>query len=114
MLSRSIVDTRLPRGIRWDLVRHSFTYVPCADMHQMIFGPDSLHRATLDMARRTLVRTPSEARLFNIAEHAVFVPIEMPRDTTVGANVGRALIHGVSAVTGNTQFEACAALIGLQ
>jgi serine/threonine protein kinase len=113
-IRRIILDTTEVRGLRWELLLAFFAYEPCADMHQLIFGPDSLHRATLAEARKRLVRRSSDSVLFAMAERAT--------ENSAAANVvrgkefhaaSRRLGRAVGVITGHRQMEACASLLGL-
>ena len=110
---RAILDRGEIRGLRWELLLSSFSLEPCADMHQVIFGADSLHRATLVEARRTLVRRPSDSLLFAIAERAADSPAtaDVARGRAVRAT--RPFGRVVTALTGHRQFEGCLAALGL-
>jgi tRNA A-37 threonylcarbamoyl transferase component Bud32 len=110
---RFILDRKEIRGLRWELLLGSFSIEPCADMHQVVFGADSLHRATLAEARRTLVRRPSDSLLFSIAERGTDSPTtaDVARSRAVSAT--RPFGRIVTALTGHRQFEGCLALLGV-
>jgi tRNA A-37 threonylcarbamoyl transferase component Bud32 len=110
---RVILDRKEIRGIRWELLLSSFALEPCADMHQVIFGTDSLHRATLAEARRTLVRRPSDSLLFSIAERGIDSPATADVARSRAVRATRPFGRVVTALTGHRQFEGCLALLGL-
>ena len=110
---RAILDRSEIRGFRWDLLLSSFSLEPCADMHQVIFGADSLHRATLAEARKTLVRRPSDSLLFAIAERGIDSPATADVARSRAVRATRPFGRVVTALTGHRQFEGCLALLGL-
>ena len=112
MVRRMVLDTTELRALRWELLMTTVAIEPCTDMHQVIFGQDSLYRATLEQARRTLVRRPSDSAFFSL------VDIRHVRPVTAGGSRGRAMSavrpisKTISALTGNRQLEACLSLFG--
>lgn len=70
-LRRQLIgDVRNPslsREQRWNLA-HITMYVQCTNMRELMFGPDDDLRAMLEVARRELVRYPSEAAVFRMLE----------------------------------------------
>ena len=107
-----VLDTTSLLGLRWELLQSSLSVQPCTDLHQVIFGPDSLHLATMAEARRTLVRRASDSAFFAMAEARDVIPVaaQGSRGRAVRSTlpVGRA----VGAMTGSRQLEACLSLFG--
>ncbi len=62
-----VTDTSAVRGLRWESFILTTTLVPCLNLQRMVFGPDQSYRAFLEEARSSLVRFPSEERLFEVA-----------------------------------------------
>ncbi|MDP2959511.1 MAG: hypothetical protein Q8N53_24035 [Longimicrobiales bacterium] len=62
-----VTDTSAVRGLRWESFVLTTTLVPCLNLQRMVFGPDDGYRAFLEEARSSLVRFPSEERLFEVA-----------------------------------------------
>jgi serine/threonine protein kinase len=110
-LRRVILDTTEIRGLRWEFL-FSYSLEPCADMHQVVFGPDSLHRATMREARKSLVRRSSDSTLFAIAESTSERPARSAPVRGLGMRVIRPLVRTVSAITGHRQLEGCFSLFG--
>lgn len=110
---RIILDTGEIRGLRWELL-FSFAVEPCTDMHQLVFGPDSLHRATVEEARRSLVRRQSDSVLFAIAELTANRPAQAEAGWGRTMRVKRQVARAMSAVTGHRQLEACLSLFGFR
>jgi hypothetical protein len=109
-LRRTVLDTAEVRGLRWELL-FGYSVQPCTDMHQLVFGADSLHLATMAEARRRLVRWPSDSVLFAIAERTTERPVNTGSRSGV-ARVNRPFGRAVSAITGHRQIEACLSLFG--
>lgn len=56
------------RGLRWEYFATFNLLAPCINLHKMVFGPDDTYAEWLDDARRSLVRVPGEAPLFDLAQ----------------------------------------------
>ena len=111
---RTVLDTTEMRGLRWELLLSLYSLAPCSDMRQILFGVDSTHRATLDEARRSLVRGSTDSLLFAFVEQ----PMDTLRMTRGGTPlIGRSrnpVMRSVSIVTGHRTLEACAAMLGIR
>jgi tRNA A-37 threonylcarbamoyl transferase component Bud32 len=113
-LSRTILDQGSPLGTRWELIAGSFAFVPCTDMHQVLFGPDELHKETIAQARASLVRRQSDSLLFAVVDRASDRPaIAVPQRTSVWS-AHRPFARIVAALTGNRQLEGCLSLLGVR
>jgi serine/threonine protein kinase len=112
-IRRTILDTTELTGLRWEMLLGSFSFEPCSDMHQIIFGADSLHRATLAQAKASLAKRGSDSLLFLLAEREAqsgYVP-----DAATGPwSAHRPVARLMTALTGNRQLEGCLALLGLR
>jgi len=111
-LRRTALDTTEIRGMRWEkLVNYSF--MPCTDTRQILFGPDSLHAAVMDSARVSLVRSPADSIVFSILEQ----PMDRHHMLREGQPLTRVpfTVTGwvTKALTGRNVFASCAALMGL-
>jgi hypothetical protein len=111
---RVILDDTEPLGVRWELSLNWLAFEPCSDLHQVMFGSDSLHRATMDAARAKLVHSRTDSLMFQIVERASDRPVEVtatspgPYDWQRHRTVARMW----SALTGNRQLEACLGILG--
>ncbi|MGH7679069.1 MAG: hypothetical protein ACRENU_11425, partial [Gemmatimonadaceae bacterium] len=111
MLGRTILDESEPLGLRWELLLGGFIWTACSDLHQVLFGSDSLYVNTLASARASLVRTQSDSLLFVMADRvAQNSSLPLPRGQSVWAP-HRPVAWMVSTLTGNRQLEACVRLI---
>ena len=113
LVRHTALDPQEIRGLRWEMIV-SYSMVPCADMRQILFGPDSTHRAVIDSARASLVRSASDSVIFSL--------VEQPLDERLMVRDGIPLSRTPFTVTGwlGTQltghnvFATCAALLGLK
>lgn len=67
-MPRSALDTTQVRGVRWEYVGHLSTVAPCINLRRVVFGPDAGYRNWLRLVEDRLVRHPSEAELFRVAQ----------------------------------------------
>ena len=107
-----ILDTTMVLGVRWELLQF-LGMEPCTDMHQVIFGPDSLHRATMAEAKRTMVKRASDSAFFALAERVSVVPMTARGSRGAAARATRPITRATSLLTGNRQLEACLSLFGV-
>jgi len=77
-----------------------------------VFGPDSLHIATLDAARRTLVRRPADSVFFDLAVNFRPVPMTATGSRGTAMKMTKPITALLNAMTGNRQLEACLSLFG--
>jgi hypothetical protein len=59
------------RGLRWEYFATFNMLGPCINLHKMVFGPDETYDDWRRRAERSIVRTPGEAELFDLAESGV-------------------------------------------
>ncbi|MEM7415245.1 MAG: hypothetical protein AAF389_07100 [Gemmatimonadota bacterium] len=59
------------RGLRWEYFATFNMLGPCINLHKMVFGPDETYDEWRRRAERTIVRTPGEQQLFDLAESGV-------------------------------------------
>jgi hypothetical protein len=111
-IRRIVLDTTEIPGLRWELLLNGFAWQPCTDMHQVIFGADSLHRATLIEARQRLVRTASDSMLFAMVARASDHPVSAQGARGRAIRTSQSFARGVSWLTGNRQLVACLSLFG--
>ena len=107
-----ILDSTSIRGLRWELVQSYMALHPCSDMHQVIFGPDSLHRATMAAARQTLVRRPSDSAFFAMSQADRIVPISAKGSRGAAVRSTRPVTWALTQMTGSRQLQACVSLFG--
>ena len=110
-VSRSILDETLPLGLRWELVLSTIKWMPCADMHQVLFGPDASYRRLVDSARASLVRRQSDSLLFSVAARVDPPPGVKARFSVWTAH--RPVARIVSTLTGKRQLEDCVSLLSM-
>lgn len=60
------------RGLRWEYFATFHMLGPCINTHKMVFGPDETYDEWRRRAERSIVRTPGEQALFDLAESGVF------------------------------------------
>jgi hypothetical protein len=112
-LARSrLRDSSTVNGLRWEIALLALPYVPCSDLHQILFGPDSAYLAAYADARRTLVRSTLDSTLFAIGERALEHPLSLPAniERPTGYGFTRALARVADAALGGHRVEACASL----
>jgi hypothetical protein len=107
-----ILDTTMLTGVRWELLQ-MLAFEPCTDLHQVIFGPDSLHRATMAEAKRTMVKRASDSALFATAERITVVPMTARGSRGAAVRATRPITRATSLLTGNRQLESCLSLFGV-
>ncbi|MDX1494697.1 MAG: hypothetical protein R3253_11585 [Longimicrobiales bacterium] len=59
------------RGLRWEYFATFNMLAPCINLHKMVFGPDETYAEWRQSAERSIVRTPGEQELFDLAESGV-------------------------------------------
>lgn len=59
------------RGLRWEYFATFNVLAPCINLHKMVFGPDETYAEWRQSAERSIVRTPGEQELFDLAESGV-------------------------------------------
>lgn len=59
------------RGLRWEYFATFNMLAPCINLHKMVFGADETYDEWRQRAERTIVRTPGEQQLFDLAENSV-------------------------------------------
>lgn len=59
------------RGLRWEYFATFNMLAPCINLHKMVFGPDETYAEWRRNAERSIVRTPGEQELFDLAESGV-------------------------------------------
>ena len=112
-LRRIVLDSTELRGLRFEMLLN-YSYSPCSDLRQMLFGPDAAHRATMDSARLALVRTSSDSLIFSFVEQ----PLDTRHMTRDGVPLVRErfTVSGwiASRLTGHNVFATCAGIVGLE
>ena len=90
-----------------------FAIEPCADMHQIVFGADSLQRATLAAAKQSMARRASDSTLFTLVERATGLLPPAPTSATKKSEWTRhrTVARVFSALTGSRQLESCLLLL---
>ena len=111
-IRRIALDTNEIRALRWDVLLVPMWFEPCTDLHQVVFGPDSLHRATLARAKASLAVRASDSVLFSLAETMHVRPVQASGSRGSAYEMIKPISRSVSALTGNRQLEACLARFG--
>ena len=113
VLRRIVLDAAEPRGLRWEMLV-GYSFMPCTDARQILFGPDSAQTAVMNAARASLVRSPADSIYFSVIEQ----PMDrhyMLRDGQPMTRVPFTVTGWVArAITGHNVFASCAALMGLK
>jgi hypothetical protein len=104
-------STALP-GLRWEMLQMFLAMQPCTDLHQVMFGPDSLHVATLAAARRTMVKLASDSAIFAMAESHTVMPIVARGSRGAAVRSTLPVTRALAAMTGSRQLESCLSLFG--
>ena len=107
-----VLDTTMLPGVRWEVLQ-LLAFEPCSDLHQVIFGPDSLHLTTLAEAKRTMVKRPSDSAFFALAERVSVLPQTARGSRGAAVRVTRPITRATRLLTGNRQLEACLSLFGV-
>ena len=55
------------RGLRWEYLATFNMLAPCINLQKMVFGADVSYLEWINRSRRSLVRYPGEAALFDLA-----------------------------------------------
>lgn len=66
-----VVNDEALRGLRWEYFATFNMLAPCINLHKMVFGPDETYGEWRQEAERSIVRTPGEQELFDLAESGV-------------------------------------------
>jgi hypothetical protein len=105
-------DSRTLASLRWGNALFVLPYVPCSDLHQILFGPDERQIAAYADTRKTLVRGRVDSLLFASAEHALDEPLVFPANVKppLGYSVTRAAARVADAALGGRRVEACTSL----
>lgn len=61
-----VLDTAALDGLRWEYLMVINTVGPCLNLNRTVFGPDRAYEEWIRQARESLVRYPSEERLFEL------------------------------------------------
>jgi hypothetical protein len=91
LLPRAVMDTALPRSLRWESFTHFHVFAPCVNLNRAVFPANAEYDRWLSQARASLVRFPADTALFNLARDQALMPkrervfrcaapIEMMRD----------------------------------
>ncbi len=67
-----VTDTTFIRGLRWEFFIIVNSVAPCVNLNRIVFGPDPAYQAWLDEAHASLVRFPSEEKLFGLFRQGYF------------------------------------------
>jgi hypothetical protein len=102
-----VVTPQALRGLRWEYFVLLNTIGPCMNAHRVVFGPDDRYASWLETARSHLVRYPSEADVFKVAEGGL---IGTRISTASGTWVSRLLSIGLG---GGASPGSCAVTLGL-
>lgn len=66
-----VVNEEALRGLRWEYFATFNMLAPCINLHKMVFGPDQTYDEWRQETERSIVRTPGEQELFDLAESGV-------------------------------------------
>jgi hypothetical protein len=112
-IRRAILNENELPGIRWESLMVPFAIEPCTDMHQIVFGADSLQRLTLAAAKHSMAKRGSDSLLFTLVERAngVVPPAASAATKATEWTKHRTVARLFSALTGSRQLEACLLLL---
>jgi hypothetical protein len=74
-LVTDLTNSNQLRGIRWDAVLRA-SVTPCSNSRELLFGLEEPIRAAVTSAREDLVRSPTDAALFNLLNTRPILPAE--------------------------------------
>ena len=99
-LPAMVQDTAMVRGFRWEYFMLTTTLTPCINLHRMVFGPDEAYRAFEERAHASLVRFPSEEKLFALARAGYWGGTDPANESLFGRFLGVAM-HAGDGTCGN-------------
>jgi len=102
-----VVSPQSIRGLKWELFVLLNTIGPCMNAHRVVFGPDERYTTWLETARSHLVRYPSEAEVFSVAQRGL---IGTRASTASGSWITTFLSIGLG---GGASPGSCAVTLGL-
>ncbi|MFG1691081.1 hypothetical protein ACGF5M_02805, partial [Gemmatimonadota bacterium] len=106
-MAEVVVSPHSIRGLRWEFFVLLNTIGPCMNAHRVVFGPDERYTTWLDSARSQLVRYPSEAEVFGVAQRGL---IGTRISTASGSWITTLLSIGLG---GGASPGSCAVTLGL-
>jgi hypothetical protein len=95
-----------PTSVRWEIGVYGLSMAPCTDLHQVLFGADSSHRAVFAAARRTMVKTQTDSIIFDLGV-GQFERRPPPRVGSQGLH--RRAARAVDFLLGGHRVESCVA-----
>ena len=94
-----------------EFVNTAISWQPCTDLRQILFGPDSAHRALLVEARKLLGETDGEKMLIDMAARTLDVPMSEALGAEYFAPAAtlpiRLFVKSVDVMTGSKRMQAC-------
>jgi hypothetical protein len=93
-LPELVADTGTVRGLRWEFFTLTTTLTPCLNLHRMVFGPDAEYEAFVEEAHASLVRWPSEEKLFDLARAGYWGAADPANESLFGRFLGIAMRPG--------------------
>lgn len=88
-----VTDTSAVRGLRWEYFILTATLSPCLNLHRMVFGADAEYASFVERAHDSLVRWPSEEKLFALARAGYWGSVGA-RESLVGRFLGVSMRSG--------------------
>jgi len=89
-----VADTGTVRGLRWEFFTLTATVSPCLNLHRMVFGPEEQYEGFVENARSSLVRWPSEEKLFDLARSGYWGAADPENQSLFGRFLGIAMRPG--------------------
>ncbi|MEX2285068.1 MAG: hypothetical protein WEE89_21460 [Gemmatimonadota bacterium] len=74
LLPRAVMDTTLPRSLRWESFTQFHVFAPCVNLNRAVFPANAEYDRWLSQARASLVRFPADTSLFNLARDQTLMP----------------------------------------
>ncbi len=75
-VTRTVLDPKSLRGLRWELFQTSNTIVPFVNLNNAVYGAGADYQYWLDRVEQELVRYPGEAELFRFAKLGLLISPE--------------------------------------
>ena len=93
-LPAMVTDTGAVRGLRWEYLGLTTTLTPCLNLNRMVFGPDANYEQFLERAHASLVRFPSEERLYQLVRSGYWGSPSSARRSILGRILGLSMRSG--------------------
>lgn len=96
-MPRIVTDPAVVIGLRWELYFNVRSFVPCLNLHTMVFGPGDAFATWLEQARSALVRDEADAAYFEFLGRGFFGTggcVPLLEGLRAGKHLGQQLLGG--------------------